>query len=86
MGRKFQVSKRERGKRRKDRRQKRKRDARVTAEFGARAPRSCGRKRRYATREEVVALESLRLGKDEMLRTYPCRYCEGWHITHKGRH
>lgn len=45
---------------------------------------SCARKRRYRTRSE--ALESARWRSDQTgsaLYCYECRYCGGWHVSHK---
>lgn len=82
-GRRQQASKRSRPMVRSDRREKRRRNDEVMRKYGARGRRACGRKRRYQTREEaeVVALESMRKGND-ILRSYRCPYCGGWHLSH----
>lgn len=78
-----QASKRQRAKMKADRRERRRRNDNVTRLYGPKGHRACGRKRRYATRDEadVVRLESMRKGNDS-LRSYRCPYCGGWHLSH----
>lgn len=59
------------------------RDIDVTAAGGLRAHRQCGRKSRYATKEqaETVARNRMEQGASS-LRAYECPYCGGWHLTH----
>ncbi len=83
---KRQVSKRHRAKMRAKRRRARRRlsrDSRVVARYGSRAHRSCGRKARYATRNEAeyhALLATKHASVD--LRSYHCPLCGGYHLTH----
>ena len=66
-------------------RERLRRDARVTAEHGERAHRSCGRKRRYETEDEALLAAARRVLKGApMRRAYHCEYCDGWHLTKSG--
>lgn len=42
--------------------------------------RSCTRKKFYAS--EVTAQKYINTAK-KPLRSYNCRFCDGWHLTHK---
>lgn len=45
---------------------------------------SCARKRRYRTRSEALDSARWRSGQtNSPLYCYECRYCGGWHVSHK---
>ena len=71
-----------RAQRKRARRNRIKRDREVTREHGDAAHRSCGRKARYPTEGDALALARKfeALGAPA-LRAYKCRYCGGWHLT-----
>lgn len=60
------------------------RDAVVTAEYGDAGHRQCGRKRRYETEVDALAMADrcVLRGAPE-LRAYRCGLCGGWHLTKK---
>lgn len=44
--------------------------------------RSCARKRRYATEWEAIRVGLHNAMRNSVtLKTYVCRYCDGWHLT-----
>lgn len=75
-------------------RSRRKRKGRTVSSFrgidepsGRNAYMSCKRKHRYRTQADATRhmhiLMTIR--PDQPLRAYMCRYCGGWHLTHKAQ-
>lgn len=61
-----------------------KRDIEVTAEYGDAGHRQCGRKFRYETEIDALAMaDRCVLRGSPELRAYHCRLCGGWHLTKK---
>ncbi len=86
MDKRFRSARRAKARRKKRAKQRKKeRDLRVTELYGRQGHRSCGRKVRYPTEgvAQLVMERRLKASDSVRLRAYHCRYCDGWHLTHK---
>jgi len=59
---------------------------------GVRVVERCRHKTRYASKKDALTMFNHRTkgrhhrrhGRAEFLRVYHCRFCNGWHLTHRG--